>query len=127
MILEPRIVEVDTDQAAAFFDRDFDFPFHERCLGIGVLADQQRIGIGEAYFVAADLLDVLLAVRIDCFVELKVCEIEVDMLMGFPSAHKAVTKNISAAEADERPRKWHSERNFSTQRGIVPENLKRSG
>jgi hypothetical protein len=107
IVLEPGIVEVDPNQAAALLHCDLNFPLYERGLGECVLADQKRIGIRSPDFVPADSLDVILVFGVDRFIELKVSKVEIDMLVFFPCAHEMVVLNVCAAEAHERTWKCH--------------------
>lgn len=70
------------------------------CVG----TNQEDESIGAADLRGANGLDVVGPLRVDRLIQLEVREVEVDVLVSFPSAHQIVSPFVCAAEADESPR-----------------------
>jgi hypothetical protein len=101
MVSEPAIIQVHADEAAALLDRGLDFVFYKQGLCVSVVADQKDERIGASDLRGAHRLNVVGRLRVDCLIKLEIREIEINVLMGFPSAHQIVSPLVSTAEAYE--------------------------
>lgn len=86
-VLEPAIVQIHADQSTTLLDRGLDLVLYEHGLRISVVSNQKDERVDAADLRGAYGLDIVGPLRVDGLIQLEVREVEVDVLVSFPSAH----------------------------------------